>query len=86
MDRRNFFKLMSVAGLAAVSPTVFAGLRPGGLKAPTLPPLAETYSGQFWVFLNAGGGWDPTSLCDPKGSKGEGDPDPAVGARLRILG
>lgn len=76
MDRRNFFKLMSVAGLAAVSPTVFAGLRPGGLKAPNLPPLAETYSGQFWVFLNAGGGWDPTSLCDPKGSKGENDPDP----------
>ena len=25
MDRRNFFKLMSLAGLAAVSPTVFAG-------------------------------------------------------------
>lgn len=75
MDRRNFFKLMSLAGLAAVSPTVFAGRRPSGLKNPNLPPLAETYGGPFWVFLNAGGGWDPTSLCDPKGGKGPDDPD-----------
>ncbi|MFZ6178474.1 DUF1501 domain-containing protein [Nannocystis pusilla] len=75
MDRRNFFKLMSLAGLAAVSPTVFAGRRPGAIKNPNLPPLAETYSGPLWVFLNAGGGWDPTSLCDPKGGKGPEDPE-----------
>ena len=75
MDRRNFFKLMSLAGLAAVSPTVFAGRRPGAIKNPVLPPLAETYSGPLWVFLNAGGGWDPTSLCDPKGGKGPEDPE-----------
>ncbi|WAS96996.1 DUF1501 domain-containing protein [Nannocystis punicea] len=73
MDRRNFFKLMSLAGLAAVSPTVFAGRGPGALKNPNLPPLAETYTGPLWVFLNAGGGWDPTSLCDPKGGKGPDD-------------
>lgn len=75
MDRRNFFKLMSLAGLAAVSPTVFAGRRPGAIKNPNLPPLAETYGGPLWVFLNAGGGWDPTSLCDPKGGKGPEDPE-----------
>jgi hypothetical protein len=75
MDRRNFFKLMSLAGLAAVSPTVFAGRGPGALKNPVLPPLAETYGGPLWVFLNAGGGWDPTSLCDPKGSKSPDDPE-----------
>jgi hypothetical protein len=75
MDRRNFFKLMSLAGLAAVSPTVFAGRRPGAFKNPNLPPLAETYGGPLWVFLNAGGGWDPTSLCDPKGGKGPEDPE-----------
>ncbi|MDC0716042.1 DUF1501 domain-containing protein [Nannocystis bainbridge] len=75
MDRRNFFKLMSLAGLAAVSPTVFAGRRPDTLKNPNLPPLAETYGGPLWVFLNAGGGWDPTSLCDPKGGKGPEDPE-----------
>ncbi|MFY0541067.1 DUF1501 domain-containing protein [Nannocystis pusilla] len=66
---------MSLAGLAAVSPTVFAGRRPGAIKNPNLPPLAETYSGPLWVFLNAGGGWDPTSLCDPKGGKGPEDPE-----------
>ncbi|MCY0992632.1 DUF1501 domain-containing protein [Nannocystis sp. ILAH1] len=75
MDRRNFFKLMSLAGLAAVSPTVFAGRGPGAIKNPVLPPLAETYGGPLWVFLNAGGGWDPTSLCDPKGSKSPDDPE-----------
>lgn len=75
MDRRNFFKLMSLAGLAAVSPTVFAGRRPVAIKNPNLPPLAETYSGPLWIFLNAGGGWDPTSLCDPKGGKGPDDPE-----------
>ncbi|HEY8377252.1 MAG TPA: DUF1501 domain-containing protein [Nannocystis sp.] len=75
MDRRNFFKLLSFAGLAAVSPTVYAGRRPTGLKAPELPPLPATYNGPLWIFLNAAGGWDPTSLCDPKGSSGPDDPD-----------
>lgn len=75
MDRRNFLKLTSLAGLAVVSPTVFAGRRQGAtLTTPdSMPSLA--YSGPLWVFLNAGGGWDPTSLCDPKGGKGPDDPD-----------
>ena len=75
MNRRNFFKLTSLAGLSVVAPTVFAFDRPGPIKNPNLPPLAETYSGPLWVFLNAGGGWDPTSLCDPKGGNGPDDPD-----------
>jgi hypothetical protein len=29
---------------------------------------AEPYSGLFFVMVNAGGGWDPTSFCDPKGT------------------
>lgn len=74
MERRNFFKLLSLAGLAAVSPTAFAGRRPSGLSAG-LPPLSEVYKGPAFFFLNAGGGWDPTSLCDPKGGKGPDDPD-----------
>ena len=75
MDRRNFFKLMSLAGLSAVSPTVFAGRGPGAFKNPGLPPMAETYGGPLWIFLNASGGWDPTSLCDPKGGNGPDDPE-----------
>ncbi|MDQ7068438.1 MAG: hypothetical protein Q9M40_10955 [Sulfurimonas sp.] len=28
---------------------------------------AATNSGPLWVFVQASGGWDPTSFCDPKG-------------------
>jgi len=66
MDRRDFLKIASTAGL--------------GVAAASLPfssdASAETYTGTFWVTINAGGGWDPTSFCDPKGSKGMTDPDP----------
>ncbi len=33
------------------------------------------YDGTLWIFINAGGGWDPTSLCDPKGADYEDQPD-----------
>ena len=33
------------------------------------------YDGTLWLFINAGGGWDPTSLCDPKGADYEDQPD-----------
>ncbi|MCA9526015.1 MAG: DUF1501 domain-containing protein, partial [Myxococcales bacterium] len=29
-----------------------------------------------WVFVHANGGWDPTSLCDPKGRQNEEEEDP----------
>lgn len=76
MDRREFLKLTGVAGL--------------GLFAPTLPRTAwattaagEAYTGTFWVFVQATGGWDPTSLCDPKGNLGEADLDPMNNAYHR---
>ena len=75
MDRRSFLKLTSLAGLSVVTPTVFAFDRPGPIKNPNLPSLGESYSGPLYIFLNAGGGWDPTSLCDPKGGNGPDDPD-----------
>lgn len=56
MDRRKFFKLCSLAGLGVVSLGV-----PGAIQ------LARAESPKLWVFVNAGGGWDPTMLCDPKG-------------------
>ena len=52
MLRRDFFKFISVAGAAALLPT---------------SAQAAPYSGPLWVFVHASGGWDPTSLCDPKG-------------------
>lgn len=64
MQRRDFLKAAGFAGLSLVSPLAARTAR------------AEPYEGRFWIFVNAGGGWDPTSLCDPKGATSEDDPDP----------
>jgi Protein of unknown function (DUF1501) len=56
MERRDFLKLASMAGLGVVA----GGLFPGGANAD------EPYTGNLWINVHAGGGWDPTSLCDPK--------------------
>ena len=52
MDRRDFLR-----GLAAMMP--MAGFR---------LPLANAanYRGKLFAFVQADGGWDPTSFCDPK--------------------
>lgn len=63
MDRRHFLKLAPAAGLLAWSPR-------GALAQST------TYEGPFVLTVHAGGGWDPTLLCDPKGRAGENDPAP----------
>ncbi len=54
MNRREFLK----SAAAMTSLAAFSKLS-----------LASTgYSTeQYWVFVNAKGGWDTTSLCDPKG-------------------
>jgi hypothetical protein len=57
MNRRDVLKLLSLAGLAAIVP---AGIS-------TVSADENKYAGPFWLMLNAGGGWDPTMLCDPKG-------------------
>lgn len=56
MDRRNFFKLMAVAGVATAAPEKKLSAQSG-----------DKYEGPYFLMVNAGGGWDPTSLCDPKG-------------------
>ena len=54
MRRRGFLKSMVAAGAGAL-----AGFR---------LPLAQAadYRGKFLVCVQADGGWDPTSFCDPK--------------------
>lgn len=65
MNRRDFLALASTAGLGVVAGTVpFLGRARAG----------ETYGGPFWILVHAGGGWDPTSLCDPKGTDDPEDP------------
>ena len=58
MLRRNFLKYTSVVAAMALLPS---------------SAQAATYTGPLWVFVQASGGWDPTSLCDPKGYLEEDD-------------
>jgi uncharacterized protein (DUF1501 family) len=55
MKRRDFIQMLAATGMTA-----------------SLPLTANKAFGaapdQFLVIVNAGGGWDPTSLCDPKGN------------------
>jgi hypothetical protein len=71
MDRREFMKLASLAGVSLVSPL---GL--GRAFAADHHLVNTPYEGLFFVTIHASGGWDPTSLCDPKGRANETDTDP----------
>lgn len=59
MDRRRFLQIAGIAGLSVMAPV---GLKDGNAAS-------EKYEGPFWIMINAGGGWDPTMFCDPKGGK-----------------
>ena len=59
MDRRDFMK--AALGVGAVT----------GFRVPLAN--AADYNGKLFVFIQADGGWDPTSFCDPK-SNVNGEP------------
>lgn len=59
MNRRDVLKLLSLAGLATIGP----------VGASVVSAAEPKYKGPYWIMLNAGGGWDPTMVCDPKGGK-----------------
>lgn len=65
MDRRDFLKLAGMAGLGVAV----------GLPSSRRADAADPYTGPLFCFVNAGGGWDPTLLCDPKGAASDDDPD-----------
>ena len=48
-----------------------AGAATRGFRLPLVH--AADYRGKFFVFVQADGGWDPTSFCDPK-SNTPGEP------------
>jgi hypothetical protein len=74
MDRRKFLSLASFAGLSVASLDAFGRpARPGSRTGTT--PIHAAYKGPLFVMINASGGWDPTSLCDPKGAASDMDPD-----------
>ena len=53
MKRRTMLKALMAAGAAAT-----------GFRLPLVH--AVDYRGKLFVFVQADGGWDPTSFCDPK--------------------
>lgn len=60
MKRRTFLQAAGALGLTFFAPT-------NTRKAGAAPLF---YNGPFFVQIHAGGGWDPTSFCDPKGGSG----------------
>jgi uncharacterized protein (DUF1501 family) len=58
MDRRDFIKLAGSVGLGVVAGSSIAGHAKSD----------EPFKGPYWMMFNASGGWDVTSLCDPKGA------------------
>ena len=52
MNRRDFMKVMTGVGVAS------------GFRVPLA--RGASYNGKLFVFVQADGGWDPTSFCDPK--------------------
>lgn len=59
MERRDFLKLCSVAGLGVAS---------SQLPGTIVDAQAQSNFGKFVVFVNAGGGWDTTLVGNPKGN------------------
>ena len=76
LDRRDFLKLASVAGFSSVvAPHAWGGMdlsygRPG--------IHVDAYTGNFFMFFHAAGGWDPTHLIDPKPTPNENNPNPTT--------
>lgn len=54
MQRRHFLQLLAATGMVGQLPLTSRQAHAAELQ-------------RFLVVVNAGGGWDPTSLCDPKG-------------------
>lgn len=65
MDRRDFFKLASAAGLC-VGGIPLLGRAFGDAESTGTAPIGNIADTMFSVTVQATGGWDPTLLCDPK--------------------
>jgi len=65
MKRRDFLKAAGLLSVGSVLPMV-----------PSLKLYAahDNYAGPLWLTIDARGGWDPTSFCDPKGYADANDP------------
>jgi len=66
MKRRDFLKYSGLLGLGGALPA---------LSSFNLFAAHDGYTGPLWLNIDARGGWDPTSFCDPKGYTLATDPD-----------
>ncbi len=57
MERRNFLKLVGLTGISLLAP--WGGSSQAGAAE-------STWGGPYFLHMHAGGGWDPTLLCDGK--------------------
>ena len=74
MDRRKFLGIASYAGLSVAALDALG--RPARAAArPGAAPRSLGNRGPLFFTLNARGGWDPTSLCDPKGAASDVEVD-----------
>jgi len=74
MKRREFLKYAGLLGAGSVLPL-----------APSMQLFAaqDNYTGPLWITIEARGGWDPTSFCDPKGYSALNNPnDPDAPKRI----
>lgn len=63
MNRRDFLKLSSAAGLCVGGSALLGRAWADGITDAGSP---VGYNGPLFVMVQAVGGWDPTLLCDPK--------------------
>jgi hypothetical protein len=65
MDRRDFVKLSAFAGISVFFPS---------LLGKDAAAAGGTWEGPYFLHMHAGGGWDPTILCDAKLTAGGSTP------------
>ena len=58
MRRRDFLRMTGVGSIVAATGAVSFHLIPNARAQDPDQPL--------WLHIHAGGGWDPSALCDPK--------------------
>ncbi|MEZ6132659.1 MAG: DUF1501 domain-containing protein [Planctomycetaceae bacterium] len=61
MQRRNFLKVCSAAGLGLAAPVTWPSIATANQND------SPSYDGLYYVVFNATGGWDTTYMMDPKG-------------------
>jgi uncharacterized protein (DUF1501 family) len=61
MNRREFLKNVGASGMVAVAPMTLA------TRAAAETELSPV--GKYFVFAHLGGGWEPTTFCNPMGNK-----------------